>query len=86
LPVSALSAEGGTNWLNYVYIRRIDAAARGLTYSVLGGTDLVAGDVTNATEEVGSGAMDTDFETVTNRIPTDVESVGFMKLVIELTE
>ena len=86
MPQSSVSADGGTNWMYYIYNRRLNAAARGLTYDVVAGTDLVFGNITNATEEVGSSAIDADFESVTNRISTAVESKQFMKLNVELTE
>ncbi len=82
LPGSGLDA----GWMYYIYSRRLDAADRGLDYSVVSGTDLVYGSLTNATEEVGSATVDAEFETVTNRMPVDVETQAFMKLNVEITE
>lgn len=82
LPGYAIAADGTTNHLNYVYRRRIDYADRGLTYTVGSGTDLVFSELTNATVEVSSGAIDVEFESVTNQISTDVESAQFMQLKV----
>lgn len=85
LPVSSLVDATGTNWLEYVYNRRRDAAARGLSYDMILSEDLVAGSWTNIGQsaETGSAPVDDDFETVTNRIVTD-GSVKFATL--EVTE
>jgi arylsulfatase A-like enzyme len=80
-PYVASSQQNGTNYLNLVYRRRIDAADRGLDYQVGSSTNLVV-PMTNATEEAGSGVLDSDFEIVTNRIPTNVDAVQFMQLRI----
>jgi hypothetical protein len=82
LPESDTSA----GWLYHVYNRRTDAAARGLTYTVLEGTNLVDGSVSNAVPDHGVSAPTNDFETVTNRIPTTTDEQSFMKLEVELTE
>ena len=59
----------GFQGLEYVYRRRLDAAARGLTYAVQATSNLVAGAwSTNGTQEVGAGTVDAEFESVTNRI------------------
>ncbi|VGO15435.1 hypothetical protein PDESU_04018 [Pontiella desulfatans] len=72
-------------YLNYAYLRRTDAAARGLTYEVGSATDLVYDALTNATEEV-VGAASGGFEPVTNRVSTATEYVQFMGLTVELSE
>jgi hypothetical protein len=74
--------EGGTNYLQYVYRRRVDAAVRRLNYQVGSGTDLVFGNLTNATEEVGVEAINSTMEYVTNRVSTAVEDKQFMQLNI----
>jgi hypothetical protein len=76
LPASSMVAQSGTNWLEYIYNRRLDAAARGLDYDMILSEDLVAGSWTNIGQsaESGSAPVDDDFETVTNRIATDVSS------------
>jgi hypothetical protein len=83
LPVAVLSAAGGTNWLDYVYHRRLDAESRGLTYEVLRNDDLVSGVWTNSgIIDGGSAVLDAEFEAVTNRIQTGTEPQQFLKLNI----
>lgn len=85
LPVSALDETGGTNYLNYVYRRSTDTNTLNvISYSVVAGTDLVSGNITNATEEAGtSGDLGDGFESVTNRVPVDAESKQFMQLKVQ---
>ena len=82
-PYIESSEDNGTNYLNLVYRRRIDAEDRGLDYQIGSATDL-AEEMTNATQEAGSLALDADFESVTNRIPTDSEPHQFMQLKISI--
>lgn len=82
LPGYALSADGGSNYFNYVYRRRIDYEARGLSYAVRSSADLVYDPMVNATTEVGSGAIDAEFESVTNRVSTAVKPQQFMQLKV----
>ena len=83
LPVSGLVDAGSTNWLEYVYHRRLDAASRGLTYEVMRNDDLVLGVWTNSgITEAGTVVLDAEFEAVTNRIPTETDVQQFMKLNI----
>lgn len=82
LPIHEMGAEGGTNYMNLVYRRRINPDLWGVTYDVFSATDLVFDPITNATDEAGAVALDEDFESVTNRISTDVESKQFMQLII----
>jgi hypothetical protein len=85
VPVFGTYGENGTNWVEYVYARRRDAASRGLNYSVETTTNLVSAVwSTNNVTEVDSGIIDSDFESVTNRIPLD--AAGFLRLMIELIE
>ena len=84
VPTSGIAEVGGTNWFGYVYAKRENAEAKGLTYSVEQNTDLVYGVwTTNTVEVLGSGTLDSEFNTVTNRIPADVEDRQFLKLIIE---
>ncbi len=53
----------------------------GLDYQVGSATNLLEA-LTNITEEAGSGALDGDFEVITNRIPANVEAAQFMQLKI----
>ncbi|VGO18636.1 BNR-4 repeat-containing protein [Pontiella sulfatireligans] len=86
LPTIGISEEGGTNWFNYIYNRRLDASARNLTYEVFVTTNLVSGAWTNTTEEAGLAVINADFESVTNRVSNEVEMQQFMKLEIGITE
>ena len=83
LPVSGMVEDSGTNWLEYVYNRRLDAAERNLDYGIILNTDLVSGTWSNigTSAETGSAAVDADFETVTNQIST-VESEKFINLEV----
>jgi hypothetical protein len=82
-PTWGISEDGGIPYLNYIYRRRIQYALIGLNYSVDSGTELATG-LTDATEEAGSGAVDADIETVTNRVSTEVEAAQFMQLNVTL--
>lgn len=86
MPVHSMGEDIGTNWLNYVYRRRLDATVRNLTYEVLVTDDLVSNVWTNTTEETGSASIDVDFESVTNRVPTDMEAQRFLKLEIGISD
>jgi hypothetical protein len=80
----SLHESGPSNWVEYVYRRRRDAQARGLTYFVEQSDDLVSGFWTNGGvgEPVGVMINDDDFETVTNQLP--VTEKGFIRVSIEL--
>jgi len=68
--------------LEYIYSRRRDAAARGLTYTVNVATHLVsAAWGTNGITESGAGIVDAEFEVVTNRL--NIGDAGFVQLRIE---
>jgi len=85
LPVYGMVEDSGTNWLEYVYTRRLDAAARGLDYGIILNTDLVSGTWSNigTSAETGSVAIDADFETVTNQISTVADGKFINLEVIE---
>lgn len=71
--------------LMYVYNRRTDAEARGLSYTVVMDTDLIStpeGWTTNGITEVDSADLSNGFESVTNTVPVDMD-VKFLKLLIE---
>ena len=85
LPTFGTGSEDGTNWFNYVYRRRLDAAARGLTYEVLATENLVS-NLWNGTSEFDKRPIDAEFESVTNRVSTDAETQQFIKLEINLNE
>ena len=85
VPVIGTSEQNGTNWFEYVYARRRDAALRGVGYAVEASSNLLAAAwSTNGVAEIGAGSLDSDFESVTNRVPLDAE--GFIRLMIELAE
>ncbi len=78
------AVEGGTNFFEYVYNRRRNAGARGLTYTLTDTANLPIGNwVTNTTAEVDAGIIDADFETVTNRWSTDDNPIQFIDLIIQ---
>ena len=75
-----------TDAIEYVYNRRLDAALRGLTYGLILNTNglQVAWDSVGTAFETTTGAIDADFESVTNAIPITGVDVGFVNL--EVTE
>lgn len=76
---------GGTNWFEYVHVERSDAAGRGLSYWVERTSDLLSPAWTNSgIVTVGSGVLDADFNTVTNRVPADSEEKLFLRLRVQL--
>lgn len=80
-----ISGSAGT--LKYVYNRRIDHAFRGLGYGLTVTTDdLTAENWTpiGTALESGSGPIDSQFESVTNSIPTDTP-IGFVNLEVTPT-
>lgn len=80
-PSAELVDAAGTNWLEYVYFRRLDAEDRGLTYDLLHADQMVGSVWTNSgIIEVGSAAVDADFEVVTNRLSTADHNSQFLKL------
>jgi GH35 family endo-1,4-beta-xylanase len=73
---------GGTNYVEYVYSGRNDAAARGLTYSVETTDDLTDGVWTNSGFAfVGADGAHEEFSTMTNHLPV-VDGSGFIRLNI----
>lgn len=84
IPEYALVPSGGTNWLEYVHARR--KAADDIAYFLELTTDLVYGTWTNAGYAVvGTGDIDAEFESVTNRVSTAAEAKQFIRLVVEET-
>ncbi len=86
LPTSGIVNDAGTDYFEYVYRRRTDAALRKLTYDLQNNDDLVLGAWTNEYVEVGTAVIDADFEAVTNRISTVGQSEEFTKLDITINE
>jgi sugar lactone lactonase YvrE len=80
-PSHAITEDGGTNWLTYIYPSRLDSE---LTYFLELNTDLVVGSWTNSGYEVqGVGSIDVEFDAVTNRVSTEIEDEQFVRLIIE---
>jgi hypothetical protein len=76
----------GTSF-EYIYRRRRDAAARGLSYELELSANLVSNAWTSSGFiEAGTDVIDADFETVTNTIPTLGKTNQFIRLNIELNE
>ncbi|RKX41974.1 MAG: hypothetical protein DRP64_10555, partial [Verrucomicrobia bacterium] len=85
LPTSSGAVEvGGTNYLNYVYRRRVDALQRGLVYGVNFKFNLVTDPWTDggSSFETSAGPIDAFFESVTNEIPTVHSPEGFIVLKV----
>jgi hypothetical protein len=75
-------AGGGSNFIDYVYNRRRDAALRGLSYGLNESTNLLDNWLYVGTAyETGSANIDPSFESVTNAIPV-TEEKGFINLEI----
>jgi arylsulfatase A-like enzyme len=83
-PTARLVSGGGTNWLEYLYNRRNDAAARRLTYSLEQQIDLSSATWSNIgnSAETGHAAKNAEFDSVTNRIST-AEAEKFIRLKID---
>ncbi|QHI70350.1 hypothetical protein [Tichowtungia aerotolerans] len=84
LPVYSVTNQNGTNWLEYVYFRRLDAADRGINYTVEKNSNLLSVESwsTNGIAET-SAPVDAEFESVTNRVSTGEANAQFMKLNVE---
>ena len=78
--------DGGTNYIEYVYFERDDAATRGLNSIITVTTDLMNTNWADGSGyEVGRGASEVPgYNAVTNRIPTNVEDRQFIRVEIEL--
>jgi hypothetical protein len=84
LPVYGMTEENGTNWFEYVYRRRSDFQARGLSYTVEAATNLVDGTwSTNGVLDAGYGTIDTAIDSVTNRVSTEEFPEQFIRLRVE---
>jgi len=79
-----LVESGGTNHLTYVYRRRVDATERGLVYGINYKFNLVAGPWIPAGTafETGYGPIDSEFDSVTNAVPTIFSNTGFVTLEV----
>lgn len=84
LPYSEVVQDGGSNWFQFVYYMRNDAAVRGLSYTPQVSFDLVAGGwSTNGISTIGVGTFDSAFDSVTSRVSTASEEEQFMNLLME---
>ncbi len=85
LPDSGIVVDSGTNWMEYIYRRRTDAAMRGLGYYLELCSDLVSNSWSSTGySETGTAPLETGFEAVTNRIPTETEINRFIRLRISI--
>ena len=72
------------SWLEYVYRRRTDHAALGLNYTVEATTNLVSNHWnTSGVLDAGSGSIDPEMDSVTNRVSTDEHPEQFIRLRVE---
>lgn len=74
---------GGTNFFSYTHAMLIDTTGVEYAVEVNDMGDLVMGGWTNTGITVTSGPYDADYILVTNSIPTDDETKGFLRLRIE---
>jgi len=82
LPSHGVTHTGSTVFMDYVYNRRRDAAARGLSYGINTSTNLVGNwEYLGTGNETGSAIIDSDFESVTNTIPF-LGDAGFVQLEV----
>lgn len=79
-PKQSIKDSGGTDVVEYIYTRRRDAVARGLAYDVQYKFNLVSDPWTSTggAFETGSAAIDADYESVTNQIPTIYSDEAFI--------
>lgn len=78
---------GGSNWLEFVYPKRLDADFRGLEYLSEAATDLIITDwSTNGVSTVGTGVLDSEFLSVTSRVSTVSGDEQFMHLRVDFQE
>jgi hypothetical protein len=83
MPHSTVVEDGATDYMEYIYYKRDDAAARGLVYSLEVSDDLSPLSWTNAGYEVvGEGPSVNGFKAVTNRMPIQGDS-KFIRLRVE---
>lgn len=86
-PILSQVNDAGTNYLEYIYFERDDAADRGLTSILEVGPDLLVNTnwTTAGIEVVGSGpSSEAGYIAVTNRIPMD-NATEFLNLRIQFT-
>jgi hypothetical protein len=80
LPTQVETVDG----LTYVFRRRVDPAAAGLSYTVETSTTLASGQWTETeTDEIGENGIDTEFVSVVNSVDTTGKPRLFIRLKIE---
>ncbi len=84
VPTAESVDDGGTEYFEYVYVRRIGTETE-LDYQPQFGTDLVYTNWSGAgvVELPITGTIDADYESVTNRVDMTGKPVGFMQLIVE---
>ena len=69
------------SWMEYVYRRRNDYQAQGLTYTVEATTNLVSNLWnTNGVVEIDFGSVNPEIDSVTNRVSTEERPEQFIRL------
>ena len=82
-PHTQTVSSNGFSGVEYIYRRQRTAAAQGLNYNVEVNDDLLAPSWnTNGVQELGSGIIDSQFESVTNRVNTAGQERGAIRLKI----
>jgi hypothetical protein len=77
-----IGIDGG--WMDYVYRRRSDYQARGLSYTVEATTNLVSGTWTSdGISEIGVAPVDAEIDSVANRVSTEELPEQFIRLRVE---
>jgi len=86
LPAYTLKEGGEPSVVQYIYNRRRDAVERGLNYAIIVKTDLIKDQWLSYGTffETGSAVIDSDFEAVTNEIPTAYFAEGFFNMKVTL--
>ncbi len=84
IPTFRLVEENGTNWLEYVYPKRVEENS-GLAYILQTSKSLSGSGWTNGGYQMLEpfGAFDADYFAVTNRIPTADDTAQFIRLSVE---
>ncbi len=86
VPAGSVVQDGGS-WLEYVHFERTDKSARGLSYTPEHALNLVSPAWTNSgIVPAGTGGLNSEFNTVTNRISTESVDQQFLRLQVELQE
>jgi len=86
LPAYTLKEGGEPSVMQYIYNRRRDAVDRGLNYAIIVKTDLIKDQWLSYGTffETGSAVIDSDFEAVTNKIPTVYFDEAFFRLNLSI--